>query len=114
MLRALFAAGLFAAMITAPAFSKDKSGKTHHEVSVTGCLAQGDEANEYAITGQDGKTYGLRSSSVDLKQHLGHKVTVMGMTSHEKAEKTEAKTGKPEESAHLKVTSLTMVSTSCQ
>ena len=30
----------------------------------TGCLQKGDEANEFSITGEDGKTYDLRSSAV--------------------------------------------------
>ena len=50
---------------------------------------------------------------MNLKEHLGHKVTVTGTSMREKPEKNEAKTGQPEESAHLKVTSLTMVSTTC-
>ena len=94
-----------------PGFAKGKNKMGGH--TVTGCLAQGDEANEYSIKGEDGKTYGLRSSTVNLKEHLGHKVTVTGSSMREKPEKNEAKTGKPEESAHMKVTSLTMVSTTC-
>jgi len=39
-------------------------------VSVTGCLSQGDEANEYAIRDASGKTFGLRSSKVNLKSHF--------------------------------------------
>ena len=31
-------------------------------VSVTGCLATGDEANEYSIKDASGKTFGLKSS----------------------------------------------------
>src|SRR5947209_4496602 len=88
-------------------------GKGKMAATVTGCLAQGDEANEYSIKGEHGKTYGLRSSTVNLKEHLGHKGTVTGASTKEKPEKNEAKTGKPEESAHLKVTNLTMVSTTC-
>ena len=93
--------------------AKGKSKAAGHTTTVTGCLAQGDEANEYSIKGDDGKTYGLRSSAVNLKEHLSHKVTVTGTSMHEKPEKHEAKTGMPEESAHLKVTNLTMVSTTC-
>ena len=85
-------------------------------VSVTGCLTQGDEANEYAIRDTSGKTFGLKSSKVNLKSHLNHQVTVTGTPTkeNEAAEKNEKKSGKPEESEHLRVTDLKMISTTCQ
>ena len=93
-----------------------KAEKSTH--TVTGCLQKGDEAGEFSITGEDGKTWGLRSTSVKLDEHLGHKVTVTGSTTHEtKAE--EKKEGQVEnagsktEYADLTVTSLKMVSESC-
>ena len=46
-------------------------------------MQKGDEAGEFAITGEDGKTWGLRSSSVKLDDHLGHKVAVSGSATHE-------------------------------
>src|SRR5437016_14674311 len=58
---------------TPSGFAQAKSGEG--KTTVTGCLQKGDEANEFSITGEDGKTYGLRSSAVDLSKHLGHKVT---------------------------------------
>src|SRR5258708_5486379 len=95
---------------TAPARAQEKKGDN---VTVTGCLVKGDEAGEYSITGEDGKTYGLRSSKVKLSEHLGHKVTVAGKISKlENPKKEEAKTGK-RELGDLSITSLTMVSTSC-
>jgi hypothetical protein len=87
--------------------------KKGDNVTVTGCLAKGDEAGEYSITGDDGKTYGLRSSKIKLAEHLGHKVTVAGAISKlENPKKEEAKTGK-REIGDLRVTNLTMVSSSC-
>ena len=101
------------AQTAAPEKKAEKSTQT-----VTGCLQKGDEAGEFSITGEDGKTWGLRSTSVKLADHLGHKVTVMGVTGHEtKAE--EKKEGQVEnagsktEYADLTVTSLKMVSDSC-
>jgi hypothetical protein len=95
---------------------KKAAEKSTH--TVTGCLQKGDEAGEFSITGEDGKTWGLRSTSVKLDEHLGHKVTVTGSTTHEtKAE--EKKEGQVEnagsktEYADLTVTSLKMVSDSC-
>ena len=92
--------------------------KAEKSQTVTGCLQKGDEAGEFAIKGEDGKTWGLRSTSVKLDEHIGHKVTITGSTTHEtKAE--EKKEGQVEnagskaEYADLTVTSLKMVSDSC-
>jgi hypothetical protein len=60
-----------------------KPEKAAHTQTVTGCLQKGDEADEFSITGEDGKTWGLRSSTVKLDPHLGHKVTVTGSSTHE-------------------------------
>lgn len=98
--------------LSQPSMARDKSAKTE---TVTGCVAQGDHANEYSIKGQDGKTYGLHSSSVQLAQHMGHQVEVTGKITKEKEKTgTEAKTGKAEEDAHMNVTNLKMISTTCQ
>src|SRR5438105_3793000 len=92
------------------------AGKT---TTVTGCLQKGDEANEYKLVGQGGKTYGLyRSGSVKFAEHVGHKVSVTGNFTHEKKEsstqeKAERKSGMPEESAHLKVSSMQHISDTC-
>lgn len=88
------------------------------KTTVTGCLQKGDEAGEYSITGQDGKTYGLRSTSVNLSKHLGHKVTVMGALKpeSEEHEKNEAKENSQKEGAEvgdIRVSSLKMVSETC-
>ncbi len=87
--------------------------KAEKSQTVTGCLQKGDEAGEFAIKGEDGKTWGLRSTSVKLD-----KVTITGSTTHEtKAE--EKKEGQVEnagskaEYADLTVTSLKMVSDTC-
>src|SRR5438477_8846881 len=102
----------------ASAQEKSAGGKT----SVTGCLQKGDEAGEYSITGQDGKTYGLRSKSVNLSKHLGHKVTVTGTLKpeseeNEKGEAKEHQSKEKKEAAEagdVRVTSLKMISDSCQ
>jgi len=94
--------------------------------TVTGCLEKSDEAGEFAITGEDSKRWELRSSTVKLDEHVGHKVTVTGATTRESKaeEKRESKaeekkegqmekaSGK-EEYGELRVTSLKMVSDSC-
>ena len=93
---------------------------TRHTENVTGCLQKGDEAGGFALTGDDGKMWELRSKSVKLADHVGHKVTVTGSPAHhsktheEKMEKDEKKESAGKEYGDLRVTSLKMVSESCQ
>jgi hypothetical protein len=99
----------------ATAQEKPANGKT----SVTGCLQKGDEPDEYSITGEDGKTYGLRSKAVNLSQHLGHKVTVTGTLRPESAEKEKGEAEEHEkkeaaEAGDIRVTNLKMVSEQCK
>jgi|SRR5438105_3017718 len=99
-----------------------QEGTAAGKTTVTGCLQKGDEAGEYSITGQDGKTYGLRSKSVNLSKHLGHKVTVTGTLKpeSEENEKGEAKKHASNEkkdaaeAGDIRVTSLKMIGESCQ
>ena len=109
---ALGSALLFAAL-SQPSFARGKtsSGATQ---TVTGCVAQGDEPNEYSIKADDGKTYGLKSAKVDLAKHMGHKVTVTGSVTAAKEKNKVSKSGVPEEDMHMKVNDLKMVSTTCQ
>jgi len=81
-------------------------------VTVTGCLQKGDEPGEYAITGEDGKSYGLRGKNVDFSKHLGHKVAVTGIKMHHENEAKE--NGAKEEDMHLNVSSLKHISDTCQ
>jgi len=46
-------------------------------------VQKGDEPGEFSIQGEDGKVWGLKSSSVRLEEHLGHTVTVTGSASKE-------------------------------
>ena len=102
------------ALICVPLGAQNKdTANTNKETvtNVTGCLAQGASKNEYMIKDTNGKTYDLRAETgVDLKAHLGHKVTITG-TPMKAKEKVKA--GQPEESERLRVSNLTMVSTSC-
>ena len=100
----------------APQESQEKSASKTK--TVTGCLQKGDEPDEFSITGEDGKSWELRSSTVKLADHVGHQVTVTGSPTREtKAE--EKKEGQVENAAEkkelgeLRVTSLKMVSQTC-
>lgn len=100
--------------LTVGAQEKTTGGKA---VTVTGCLQKGDEAGEYSITSEDGKRYGLRSKTVGLGKHVGHKVTVTGTQMREENEAKEEKGTKESgegEYADLRVTDLKMVSDSCK
>jgi hypothetical protein len=100
--------------------NKIEQKATRHPESVTGCLQKGDEAGGFSVTGDDGKMWELRSRSVKLADHVGHKVTVTGTPAHhsktheEKMEKDEKKEASGKEYGDLRVTSLKMVSESCQ
>ena len=103
---------------TGLAQARSAGGKT----TVTSCLQKGDEADEFSVTGEDGKTYGLRSSAVDLSKHLGDEVTVTGTLKAESYEKEKKETKATEErekkaspeAGDVTVTNLTMVSDSCK
>jgi hypothetical protein len=77
------------------------------EVTATGCLTkEAKEKNEFLITGEDGRTWGLKSTSVKLADHLNHKVTVTGKVTKKEHEGNEA--------GDLKVSTLQMISANCQ
>jgi hypothetical protein len=86
--------------------------------AVTGCLQKGDQADLFSITGEDGKSWDLRSSTVKLDEHVGHKVAVTGSPTRE-AKAEEKKEGQVENAARkegvgeLRVTDLKMVSPNC-
>jgi hypothetical protein len=50
--------------------------------TITGCLANGDSAKEFRLTGNDGSTWEVRSSQVDLAAHVGHTVSATGVVSN--------------------------------
>jgi hypothetical protein len=109
----MFAASAIGAalLLAGPAGAQDKKAEVS-TVNVTGCLAQADTKNEYSIKDADGKTYGLKAGSeLNLKAHLGHKLTITGSPIEEKKEKVKA--GKVEESEHLRVSNFSVVSTTC-
>jgi hypothetical protein len=103
-----------------PGTSKSKSNVR----TITGCLSQGDSANEFQLTASDGSTWEVRSDAVPLAKHVGHTVAATGVVSHSKlhnlkedAKGAAADTGAKKNTAehgHLTVAGLKMVSDSCQ
>jgi len=92
-----------------------KKGQTSstQETSVTGCLQRGTSSGDYNITASDGKKYDLHASSASVKldDHVGHRVTIKGTPESGSAKSSTTSKGAGES---LNVSSLTMVSTSCQ
>jgi hypothetical protein len=101
-------------------FAKEKADVR----DVTGCLAKGDSANEFVLTGNDGSTWEVRSSKVALAEHVGHTVTATGVVSNaamhnmkEDAKDAAKDSGMKKDNSehgHLKVTEVKMVSESCK
>jgi hypothetical protein len=98
---------------------------THRSTrTLTGCLQNGENANEYLLTTKKGSTWEVKSDNVKLDQHVGHTVTITGVVSHAKMHgmkedaKEEAKEHGMDKNAtehgHMTVTDLTMVSDTCQ
>lgn len=104
---------LFGAL-SVPGFARGKTN-TAKQTSVTGCVVQGDEPNEYAVRAQDGQTYGIKNTSnMNIAAHMGHTVTVTGSVTPAKEKNKVSKSGVPEENMHMKATNITMVSNSCK
>jgi len=98
---------------------QDNMGMSNKQsMSVTGCLKHGTDSGGYYIMGDDGKMYELMGKG--LSTHVGHKVTVMG-TQMPMSQAQEQKKMAMEKSeagnatvVDMKVSSLKMVSESCQ
>jgi hypothetical protein len=86
--------------------------------TVSGCVQRGYEPNEFLITSEDGRVWGLRSSAVKLDGHLGQTLTVSGLITHEARpgetkKKGPEKVAGEEEDGDLRVASLKVVSETC-
>src|ERR1700730_4518606 len=67
------------------AAAQDTTKTTHKKTrTLTGCLQKGDDANEYKLTTAKGGTWEIKSDSLNLGDHVGHKVAVTGVVSHAK------------------------------
>jgi hypothetical protein len=117
---------VLAGLTSAWALAQDTDAKSKDAVrSITGCLTNGDSANEYLLTGTDGSTWEIHAnSSVDLASHVGHTIEAKGVVSHAKMHdmKEDAKDAAQDsgmkksntEHGHLEVTHVRMVGESCQ
>jgi|SRR3954467_2224188 hypothetical protein len=112
----------FAGTIWVSAQDAPSKGKTHTR-TLTGCLSQGDDKNEFLLTGTDGSTWEVRSDAVSLAEHVGHTVSATGTVraaamhnmkedAKDAAQDAGMKHGNKEH-GHLQVTDVKMVSDSC-
>ncbi len=98
--------------------AQDNMSAGSKTMSVTGCVKQGKDAKGYYLMGQDGKMYELWGKGIG--EHLGHTVTVTGteakLTPAQEEKKEAAEKAEAGSSSYvdMKVSSLKMVSTSCQ
>jgi len=91
--------------------------------TITGCLAKGNDANEYLLTTKAGSTWELKSSVASLGDHVGHTVSATGVVENarmhnlkedaQEAAKDTGMTKNNKEHGHMKVTDVQMVSDSC-
>jgi len=93
--------------------SAQKNDEEAASTTLTGCLQKGDEADVFAITGENGKNYELVSRNVKLSAHVGHKVRVSGTLMEEESEEQEGEAGE-RWAGKMYVRSLKMVSESCK
>jgi hypothetical protein len=117
---------VLAGLTSAWALAQDTDTKSKGAVrNITGCLTNGDSANEYLLTANDGSTWEIHAnSSVDLASHVGHTIEAKGVVSHAKMHdmKEDAKDAAKDsgmkksntEHGHLEVTHVRMVGESCQ
>lgn len=101
------------------AVAQDNMGMNNSQsMSVTGCLKQGSDTGGYYLMGDNGKMYELMGKG--LSAHVGHKVTVTGMQenlNHAQEQKREASEKSESSGApviDMRVSSVKMVSESCQ
>lgn len=106
-------------------FAQDNSGKSKSDTrDVTGCLFKSDDGSRLVLHADDGSTWDVHSDTVQLADHVGHTITATGVVDNSTAHnlKEDAKDAATDahmkkndnEHGHMDVTSVQMVSSSCQ
>ena len=103
----------------------DANTKSKSEVrTLTGCLTQGDSANEFMLTADNGSTWEIHgNSAVNLADHVNQQVSITGTVANEMAHnlKEDSKDAAADmgmkknntEHGHLKPTEVSKVSDTC-
>jgi hypothetical protein len=118
--------GLILAFLCTWALAQDTTSASKSKSdtrTITGCLAKGNDANEYLLTTKDGSTWELKSTVASLGDHVGHTVAATGVVQNarmhnlkedaQEAAKDTGVTKNNKEHGHMKVTDVQMVSDSC-
>jgi hypothetical protein len=118
--------GLILASLCTWALAQDRTSASNSKSdtrTITGCLAKGNDANEYLLTTKDGSTWELKSTVASLSDHVGHTVAATGVVQNarmhnlkedtQEAAKDAGVTKHNQEHGHMKVTDVQMVSDSC-
>src|SRR5438309_7745996 len=90
------------------AMAQDTTSDTHSKSktrTITGCLSKGDNSpssNEYLLTANDGSTWEVRSDTVSLADHVGHKVSATGVVKNPTAHNMKEDAKDTAKDAHLK------------
>src|SRR5438034_11755079 len=72
-------------VVLATAQDNPPTKTTHRSTrTLTGCLQNGDSADEYLLTTKKGSTWEIKSDRVKLGEHVGHTVTITGAVAHAK------------------------------
>lgn len=92
--------------------------------TITGCLSQGDNANEFVLTAKNGSTWEVKSDTVSLANNVGHEVRAMGVVDHNKMHNMKEDTkeavhdsginNNTAEHGHMEITKLHSISDSCK
>src|ERR1700682_4105168 len=86
---AILAAPVLATLLLNPTASAAEERKDPKDVTVIGCLTQGNQPGVYQIKTDD-KTYVLEGYKEKLAKHIGHIVTLAGSVDSEKEKETAA------------------------
>jgi len=95
---------------TKTAKSRQARGKP---VTITGCLQKDDEVNGYVIAGENGKKQLIRSTTITLGDHVGHKVVGHKVKVKGNIRDGSATSESGGEKSELNVTGLKMLSHKC-
>ena len=102
---------LLAAGFCAPSGKSQEPKEGDSPKTITGCLLEGDQADQYIIKDETGKTYQLFSMTVQLKPHVGHQIKI---TASPLRHGTKGDEPSPSDAPSLEVAQLTMISTTCK
>jgi hypothetical protein len=104
---------LAAMALPGTARAQDHTSPDSFTHTVTGCLKNGTDRNVFSLTDENGKMWELRSKTVQLGQHVNHKVSVTGKIPKKAKSDGNGSSDDATVENRLRVTSLKMINESC-